>query len=200
MPALCVRPGSPRVFRAEGVEPATLERLHESSRVIFVLAMPTTENAALLSGGLLELVQPDAVHVLVSRAHVVDFDARTELVLAGRFRAAIERLPVGAPRRAIRYAQLPERGCRLHRAGLVQDALWEIGRRVVDDLEAISTASRLAACRSRTGVRDPLRADDAGGRAPSDSAIEGRARGARLRRGSPASPSSCRGPHMAPSP
>ena len=85
-------------LRDEGVEPDGLERLLESSRLVFVLAIPTTENAALLSRDLLELVRPDAVLVLMSRAHVVDFDALTELVLAGRFRAALDVYPGRAAR------------------------------------------------------------------------------------------------------
>jgi phosphoglycerate dehydrogenase-like enzyme len=124
-------------LRDEGVEPTSLRRLLDSSRVVFVLATPTSENRALLSRELLELVQPDAVLVLVSRAHVVDFDALTELVLAGRFRAAIDVFPSEPlePEHPIRTAE----GAVLspHRAGLVQEALWEIGRRVVDDLEAL---------------------------------------------------------------
>ncbi len=124
-------------LRDERVEPTSLRRLMETSRVIFVLATPTTENRALLSRELLELVQPGAVLVLVSRAHVVDFDALTELVLDGRLRAAIDVFPSEplGPDDPIRTAT----GAVLspHRAGLVQEALWEIGRRVVDDLEAL---------------------------------------------------------------
>jgi phosphoglycerate dehydrogenase-like enzyme len=124
-------------LRDEGVEPTSLRRLLETSRVVFVLATPTSENRALLSRELLELVRPDAVLVLVSRAHVVDFDALTELVLAGRFRAAIDVFPSEPlePKHPIRTAA----GAVLspHRAGLVREALWDIGRRVVDDLEAL---------------------------------------------------------------
>jgi phosphoglycerate dehydrogenase-like enzyme len=124
-------------LREGGVEPASLPDLLERSQVVFVLATPTTENRALLSRGLLELLQPGAVLVLVSRAHVVDFDALTELVLAGRFRAAIDVFPEEPldPKHPIRTAQ----GAVLspHRAGLVREALWGIGRRVVDDLDAI---------------------------------------------------------------
>ena len=124
-------------LREDLVEPTSLERLLESSRVIFVLATPTAENRALLSRELLELVAPDAVLVLVSRAHVVDFDALTECVLAGRFRAAVDVFPTEPldqehPIRKAESAVLSP-----HRAGLVEEALWEIGRRVVDDLEAI---------------------------------------------------------------
>jgi phosphoglycerate dehydrogenase-like enzyme len=125
-------------LRDERVEPTSLENLLRSSRVIFVLAAPTSENRALLSRELLELVRADAVVVLVSRAHVVDFDALTELVLAGRFRAAIdvfpsEPLPAAHPIRGVPGAVLSP-----HRAGLVKEALWEIGQRVVDDLEALA--------------------------------------------------------------
>ncbi|MBA3400421.1 MAG: hydroxyacid dehydrogenase [Actinobacteria bacterium] len=124
-------------LKDERVEPASLERLLETSRVIFVLATPTSENRALLSRDLLELVQPDAVLVLVSRAHVVDFEALTELILAGRFRAAIDVFPSEPldPAHPIRTA--PGVVLSPHRAGLVQEALWEIGERVVDDLEAL---------------------------------------------------------------
>ena len=122
----------------EGVEPTSLERLLESSRVIFVLATPTSENEAMLSRALLGLVSPDAVLVLVSRAHVVDFEALTELVLAGRFRAAIDVFPEEPfdPEHPLRTA--PAAVLSPHRAGLVQDALGELGRMVVDDLEAIA--------------------------------------------------------------
>ena len=122
---------------AERVEPIELTSLLETSRVIFVLATPTTENRALLSRELLELLAPDTVLVLVSRAHVVDFDALTELVLAGRFRAAIDVYPTEPldPDHPIRDA--PGAVLSPHRAGLVEEALQEIGRRVVDDLEAL---------------------------------------------------------------
>lgn len=125
-------------LRDERVEPTGLARLLETSRVIFVLAAPTTENKAFLSRELLELIDPDAVLVLVSRAHVVDFEALTELVLAGRFRAGIDVFPNEPldPSHPIRSA--PGAVLSPHRAGLVQEALWEIGRSVVDDLEAIT--------------------------------------------------------------
>jgi len=125
-------------LRSQGVEPVLLEHLFAASRVLFVLAAPTTENRALLSRELLAQIGTSAVLVLVSRAHVVDFDALTELVLQGRFKAAIdifpvEPLPVDHPIRTAPGAVLSA-----HRAGSVKEGLWELGRMVVDDLEAIT--------------------------------------------------------------
>ena len=87
-------------LRSQGVTPVSLEHLVESSRVVFVLAAPTPSNQALLDRAVLERFQPGAVLVLVSRAHVVDFDAMTELVGQGRLRAVpgvwntLNRVPV----------------------------------------------------------------------------------------------------------
>jgi phosphoglycerate dehydrogenase-like enzyme len=128
---------SPGYLRSQGVEPVELLPLLEKSKVIFVLAVPSMENRALLSRELLERIQPEAVLVLISRAHVVDFEALTEMVLAGRFKAAIdvfptEPLPLDHPIR-----QAPGAILSAHRAGSVKEGLWEIGQMVVDDLEAI---------------------------------------------------------------
>jgi len=125
-------------LRSQGVEPVGIENLLESCQVIFVLAAPTVENRALLSRELLERIQPGAVLVLVSRAHVIDFDALTDLVCTGRFKAAIdvfptEPLPADHPIRKAEGAVLSA-----HRAGSVREGLWEIGSMVVDDLEAIA--------------------------------------------------------------
>ncbi len=129
---------APGYLRSQGVEPVELEPLLERSRVIFVLSAPTTKNQAMLSKELLQRISPGAVLVLVSRAHVVDFDALTELVLQGRFKAAIDVFPEEplAADHPIRRAE----GAVLsaHRAGSVPEGLWEIGAMVVDDLEAIA--------------------------------------------------------------
>lgn len=124
-------------LRSLGVRPVTLDELLGSSRVIFVLAAPTSENRALLDRELLEAIRPDGVLVLISRAHVVDFDALTDLVLDGRFKAAIdvfptEPLPADHPIRDARMAVLSA-----HRAGSVKEGMWQLGNLVVDDLEAI---------------------------------------------------------------
>jgi phosphoglycerate dehydrogenase-like enzyme len=122
----------------QGVMPVDLDTLLATSRFIFVLAVPSGENRALLSAEKLALIQQDAVFVLISRAHVVDFDALTTLVAEGRFRAAIDVFPQEplAPDHPIRRAE----GAILsaHRAGSVREQMWALGEMVVDDLEAIA--------------------------------------------------------------
>jgi phosphoglycerate dehydrogenase-like enzyme len=124
-------------LRSQGVEPISLEQLLATSNVIFVLATPSTENQALLSRALLEQIPVGAVLVLISRAHVVDFDALTELVLAGRFKAAIDVFPTEPLDQDHPIRQAPGVVLSAHRAGSVKEGLWEIGQMVVDDLEAI---------------------------------------------------------------
>lgn len=127
-----------RYLRRHGVEPVSLADLMSDSRIIFVLAAPTGENRAMISRELLAQVREDAVFVLVSRAHVVDFDALTELVLAGRFKMATDVFPNEPleddhPIRGAEGALLSA-----HRAGSLAVGMVELGEMVIDDLEALA--------------------------------------------------------------
>ncbi len=124
-------------LKRQGLRPLTLEELMATSKFIFVMAVPSAENRAMLSRELLELIPPQAVLILASRAHVIDFDVATEMVLAGRFKLAtdvfpIEPLPADHPIRSAEGATLSA-----HRAGSVAQGMVELGEMVVDDLEAI---------------------------------------------------------------
>ena len=124
-------------LKRQGLRPVSLEELLATSKFIFVMAIPSVENKAMLSRELLALIQPNAVLILASRAHVIDFDAATEMVLEGRFKLAtdvfpIEPLPADHPIRGAEGAILSA-----HRAGSVAQGMVELGEMVVDDLEAI---------------------------------------------------------------
>ena len=80
-------------LKDQGAEPVGLDDLLSSARVIFVLAIPSTDNKAQIGRRELALIRKDAVFALMSRAHVVDFDALTEALIEGRFRAAIDVFP-----------------------------------------------------------------------------------------------------------
>jgi phosphoglycerate dehydrogenase-like enzyme len=67
----------------------------------------------------------------------VDFQALTELVVAGRFKAGIdvhdpEPLPAGHPLRRARHAVLTA-----HLAGSTQEGMHLLGRYALDDLELL---------------------------------------------------------------
>jgi phosphoglycerate dehydrogenase-like enzyme len=121
----------------QDVTPTDLDTLLSTSRVIFVLAVPTKSNVALLNREKLARIASGAVLVLLSRAHVVDFDALTEMVLEGRFRAAIDVFPKEPlpPDHPINRA--PRAILSTHRAGAHPEAMRNIGRMVARDLEAI---------------------------------------------------------------
>jgi phosphoglycerate dehydrogenase-like enzyme len=124
-------------LRGQKVTPVDLDTLMSTSKIIFVLAIPSVSNRGMLDGEKLRLIRPDAAFILLSRAHLVDFDALTELVLAGRFLAGIdvypeEPLAKNHPIRQAKHAVLSS-----HRAGANHEALQNIGRIVADDIEAI---------------------------------------------------------------
>ncbi len=125
-------------LREQGVEPVSLERLLETSRVIYVLAIPSAENRAMLDRAMLERIQRDAILILISRSHVVDFEALTDLLLEGRFKAAIDVFPQEPPPLDHPIRQAPGVILSAHRAGSVWKDLRNIGRMVVNDLEAMA--------------------------------------------------------------
>jgi phosphoglycerate dehydrogenase-like enzyme len=124
-------------LRSLGVQPLPLKDLLETSRFIFVLPVPTKENRAMLNREMLGHVQQDAVVVLMSRAHVVDFDALSDYVMAGRFRLATDVLPTEplAADHPIRHADNAVLSA--HRAGSLKQGMREAGPMILDDLEAV---------------------------------------------------------------
>lgn len=120
-----------------GVTPLSLDEIMRGSDVIFVVAIPTSGNKAMITRRHLELIQPNRVLVLMSRSHVVDFDALTELAVQNRFRAAIDVFPQEPLPKDHRIRSAPSAVLSAHRAGALRDALLMIGRMVADDLEAM---------------------------------------------------------------
>jgi phosphoglycerate dehydrogenase-like enzyme len=125
------------VARAAGAEPAALEDLLATSKLIFVFASVTSENEGFLGRAQLERITPGAVLLLMSRAGVVDFDALTDLVGAGRFSAATDVFPeeplaADHPARTLDGMLLSP-----HRAGGMREAFLQIGRLAIADLELI---------------------------------------------------------------
>jgi phosphoglycerate dehydrogenase-like enzyme len=146
----------------EGIDLLPLDEVLRRSRCLIVAATPTRENRGMIGRRELELMPPGALLVLISRAHLVDFDALLERAAAGHLRAAIDVFPaepVGAadPLRALDNVILSP-----HRAAAVPGGRHLIGRMILDDLAALAEGRpgrRLLAAspdyvRSQAGVGD----------------------------------------------
>ncbi len=126
------------VLRDAGLQPATLAETLRHAQFLFVLATATAESEHLLDRSTLGLLPDQARVVLVSRAHVADYDAILEFVRAGRLLAGIdvwpeEPIPTDSPFRG-------EEGVIIsgHRAGGIPEAFFSIGDMVCDDLELMA--------------------------------------------------------------
>ena len=128
---------SDRVVREHDCEPVGLDELLSTSRVIFVMASVTNENQGFLGRREFDLIQPGSVFLLMSRAAVVDFPEFVRQVETGRLRAAtdvfpVEPVPADDPVRGVDGLLLSA-----HRAGGLREALHDIGRMVVSDMELV---------------------------------------------------------------
>ncbi|HWJ52814.1 MAG TPA: NAD(P)-dependent oxidoreductase [Propionibacteriaceae bacterium] len=126
------------VLRDAGLQPATLAETLRHAQFLFVLATATAESEHLLDRSTLGLLPDQARVVLVSRAHVADYDAILEFVRTGRLLAGIdvwpdEPIPADSPFR-------DEEGVIIsgHRAGGIPEAFFSIGDMVCDDLELMA--------------------------------------------------------------
>lgn len=130
-----------------GARPAGLEELLRTARVIAVFAGATAENAGFLDRARLELIRPDAVFLLMSRAAVVDFPALIDLVGAGRLRAATDVFPEEpvAPDDPVR--SLDGMLLSAHRTGGMPEALFDIGEQALADIELILRGLPPMVCR-----------------------------------------------------
>ena len=127
----------PEVIRDHDCQPADLDPLLRSSRVVFVFASATSENQGFIGKHEFELMQPGSAFLLMSRAAVVDFPEFLNQVQAGRIRAATDVFPdepvlPDDPARSVEGLLLSA-----HRTGGTTDALRQIGRMTVADAELI---------------------------------------------------------------
>ncbi len=131
----------PRQLRARGIDAADLPELFRVSDFVYLLASPSPDNYQMIDAQLMELLQPHQTLIVLSRAHLVDFEAMTDLVLEGRFRVAIDVWPTEPFDPVHRIRSAPNAVFSAHRAGAIPAALHEIGRMVVHDLEQLLQGS-----------------------------------------------------------
>lgn len=126
-----------QVAAGYGVTLAPLDDVLTRSRCVFVAAAPTSENYHLLDAERLARLQSNALLVVLSRAHLVDFAALDAELATGRIRACLdvfptEPVPKDAPIRSADAAILSP-----HRAAAVDKGRQLIGDMILADLKAI---------------------------------------------------------------
>lgn len=140
---------------AAGIGLKSLNELMSSCRLVFIMASPTKNNIQMINGPAMSQLQDGSVLVVVSRAHLVDFDALLEATQGGRFRAAVDVFPteplaMDHPARSNPHITLSP-----HRAAAVDKGRQLIGKMIVNDMKnllegrperllQIAVASRIA--------------------------------------------------------
>lgn len=124
-------------FDDPSVKFCELDNLVATSRCIVVAAAPTDENFQLLGTAAIREMKPGTLVVVISRSHLVDFDALIAAANGGHIRVATDVFPDEplSPDAAVRQSNniilSP------HRAAAVEGGRHPIGRMIVHDIRNI---------------------------------------------------------------
>ena len=137
------------LIRSHDCQPASLDDVLATSKVVFVFASVTTANQGFLGRREFERLQDGAIFLLMSRAAVVDFPELLRQANSGRIRAAIDVFPQEpVPHDDPIRKQLGENLLlSAHRTGGMLEALHQIGRMTVADAELILRGLPPVLCR-----------------------------------------------------
>ena len=149
-----------------------LDDVLKASRCVFMTATPTAENYHLLNAANIALMPKGALLILLSRAHLVDFEALVAAVSANKIRAAVDVFPSEPVAKNDPIRTLPNAVLSPHRAAAVSGGRQLIGEMILADLDAIfsDTPGR------RLGVADVNRIEALAGIGDANE-VEGMARG-----------------------
>lgn len=126
------------VAEAFGVELLPLGELAAQSRVLFVTAVPTAENRGMIGADILRRMPDRSLLVLLSRAHLVDFDAVVAEAASGRIAVATDVFPTEPLAADHEIRNLPNVILSPHRAAAVPGGRHLIGDLILRDLAALA--------------------------------------------------------------
>ncbi len=144
----------------EGVTFRNLEQVVTGNRLVIVAATPTEENYQLVSRSLIEKMRAGTLVVVISRSHLVDFDALVAAANEGRIRLASDVFPDEPVSRRADLRQAENVIWSPHRAAAVEGGRHPIGDMILHDVQAIlsgETRRKLQAASLET-VRKIIRA------------------------------------------
>lgn len=120
---------------AEGIELVDFETLMSSCRVVYVTAAPTRSNYQMVDRKAISLLAQASLLVVISRAHLIDFEAAVDAAAAGRIRLAIDVFPDEPLDASHRLRTLPNVILSPHRAAAVHGGRQLIGKMLLSDLQ-----------------------------------------------------------------
>ncbi len=132
-------PWLPRsVANAYGVELVSLSALSNRVKVLYVTAVPTSDNHGLIDAKVLGALKDHSLVVVLSRAHLVDYDALLAEAISGRLTIATDVFPTEPLDPANVLRGLPNVLLSPHRAAAVSGGRHLIGDLILEDLNAIT--------------------------------------------------------------
>ena len=105
--------------------------------MLYITAVPTAENKGMITDDVLSRMPDQALLVILSRAHLVNFDAVTCAAASGRITVATDVYPSEPLPGDHVLRSLPNVILSPHRAAAVHGGRRLIGDMILDDLEAI---------------------------------------------------------------
>ena len=149
----------------ENVTFCELEEVVTTSRCVVVAATPTEDNYQLVSRRLIESIPRGTLVVVISRAHLVDFEALIEAADDGRVRVASDVFPREPVSKRDMMRQAENVIWSPHRAAAVEGGRHPIGDMIVHDVLAIieGRQERQLQAASPATVRKIIRAPLAAG-------------------------------------
>ena len=125
----------------DGVAFRDLEEVVTNNRFVIIAATPTEENYQLVSRSLIEKMPRGTVVVVISRSHLVDFDALVDAANAGHIRVASDVFPKEPVSKRADLRQAENVIWSPHRAAAVEGGRHPIGDMILHDINAILSGS-----------------------------------------------------------
>ena len=122
---------------SDGIVFCELEEALTTCRCVVIAAMPTEENFQLVSRDLIRKIPQGTLVVVISRAHLVDFDALAEAAERGQIRIASDVFPQEPVSKRDPLRQIENAIWSPHRAAAVEGGRHPIGDMILHDIAAI---------------------------------------------------------------
>ncbi|MEP3295747.1 MAG: NAD(P)-dependent oxidoreductase [Pseudoruegeria sp.] len=138
---------------AESVQIVSLADVLSNSKLVFVAALPSETNKAMIDARELSRLADGSLLVLISRAHLVDFDALLRDTAFGRIRAAIDVFPEEPVDKKSQMRDNPNLILSPHRSTAVSGGRHLIGNMILKDLNLINSGGSPCNLQSASSVK-----------------------------------------------